>query len=77
MVAVPAATPVTTPVVASMVAIDVALLLHVPPVEVSAKVVVADVQTVAVPVIDAGVAGMVFTVTPKVATDVPQLVVTE
>ena len=75
MVAEPAVTPVTTPE-ASIVATPVALLLHVPPLVASASVVVADVHTVVVPVIDAGVAGKGLIVT-VVATDVlPQLLET-
>lgn len=76
MVAEPTATPVTTPVVASTVAIDVALLLHEPPVVVSAKVVAADVQTVVVPVMAAGVAGAALTVTEAVTKAEPQVFVT-
>ena len=65
MVAEPTVTPVTTPE-ASIVATPVALLLHAPPLVASANVVVAEVQTVVVPVIDAGVDGTVFTVTAAV-----------
>ena len=76
-IVVPGAIPAKMPVLAPMVPTAAVLLLQVPPVVASANVVVADVQTVVVPVIDAGVAGTVFTVTPKVATDVPHVVVTE
>jgi len=55
MVQVPAETPVTTPD-ASTVAFAVLLLLHVPPATLLAKVVVLPEHTLAVPVIEAGVA---------------------
>ena len=49
MVAVPAVTPVTTPVEAFTVATPVALLDHVPPITVDAKVVVPVTQMLCVP----------------------------
>ena len=61
ILAVPAASPVTTPP-ASTLAVDGLLLAHVPPVEVVARVVVEPTQTVAVPVIEAGL-GLMETVT--------------
>jgi hypothetical protein len=70
MVAVPAATPVTTPVEPT-VATEVLLLLHVPPVTVSLKVVVDEVQTVAVPVIEPADEDAP-TVTTNVAVELPQ-----
>ena len=76
IVAEPALTPVTTPVDGLTVATPVALLLQVPPLVVLANVVVAAVQTVVVPVIDAGVAGVVFTVTLVVTNALPQVPVT-
>ena len=63
MIDVPAVTPETSPI-ASTVAIDVALLLHVPPVDDSDKVVILPAQTVGVPDI---VAGTALTVTVMVA----------
>jgi hypothetical protein len=54
----------------------VALLLHAPPLVASASVVVADVHTVVVPVIAAGVAGVVITVKVVVAAVLPQALVT-
>ncbi len=53
MVAVPAATPVTTPA-ALTVAMDIEPLVQVPPVAVSARVVLAPTQTAIVPVIVPG-----------------------
>lgn len=49
MVVVPAATPFTAPLVASIVAVAVLVLLHVPPVVVLAKVIVAASHTVVAP----------------------------
>ena len=70
----PAATPVTMPVVPT-VAIDVLPLVQVPPVVLSLREVVAPVQTVAVPEIDAGVAALPI-VTNNLAWAVPQVLVT-
>ena len=50
----PAATPVTTPVVATTVAVGRLLLLQLPPVDMSANVVVAPMHTIATPVIPDG-----------------------
>ena len=72
IVAEPVATPVTTPV-AETVAIEILLLLHVPPLTASARVVVAPVQTDVVPVILPAVPEP--TVTEVVALAVPQLLV--
>ena len=72
MVTTPVETPLTTPEVET-VAIPVLPLLHVPPVDVSAKVIVELTQTVLAPVIGAGKTGNGLTVT--VATDVPPEVV--
>ena len=76
MLAVPADTPVTTPVDASTVATAVLELFQVPPVAVSASVVVEPVQTAVVPVIvpTDGI-GLMVTVAEEI--DVPQLLVTE
>jgi hypothetical protein len=52
--AVPAVTPVTTPDDEPTVATPVAVLVQVPPLTVLVRVVVADVQTVAVPPMAAG-----------------------
>ena len=60
----PAAIPLTTPVPEPTVASDVLLLLHVPPVVASLKVVVEPIHTLATPVIDAGFG---LTVTPNTA----------
>ena len=57
MVVLPAATPVTTPV-PETVATEVDELLHTPPAVASARAVVEPAQTVFVPVIAAGAAGM-------------------
>ena len=51
---VPVDTPVTTPVDELTDAIDVALLLHEPPVVVSARVVVEETSTIELPVIGPG-----------------------
>ena len=56
----PGDTPVTTPVPDTTVATEGLLLLHVPPLVPSVKVVVAGVQIFEAPLIDAGAA---FTVT--------------
>ena len=53
-VTVPAVTPVTTPVPEPIVAMAVLLLLHVPPVEGSPRVMVAPAHTVEGPVIGLG-----------------------
>ena len=66
MVAVPAVTPVTTPVEAFTVAIPVALLDHVPPETVEAKVVVMLAQISCVPLSVPAEEGVV-TVTVRVA----------
>jgi hypothetical protein len=71
MIEVPADTPLTVPVDGSTVALAVLLLLHVPPVIVLFKSLVAPTHALAVPVIEDGV---VFTVTTLV-TAVPQPVV--
>jgi len=60
MLSVPPLTPVTTPVADPIVASAVLLLVHVPPEDVSASVVVDSLHTENVPVIGAGA---VFTVT--------------
>ncbi len=67
MVGTPVATPVTTPVPAPTVASVVLLLLHVPPVTASFKVIVAPVQTDAEPttVIARGVGLTVIVVAAK------------
>ena len=75
IVAEPTTTPYNVPD-ASTLAVDDALLLHVPPLVASAKAVVAPVHTVVVPVIDAGVDGVVITVTPVVTNALPQALVT-
>ena len=61
----PVATPVTIPDDVPTVAIPVLLLLHVPPLVASLRVVVKPMQTVAVPLTDAGNG---LTVTTTVAT---------
>ena len=76
MVKEPAATPVTTPVLLFTVAKDVLLLAHTPPLIVSAKVDVAPVQMVVVPVISDGNDGTAITFTEVVLYAVPQLLVT-
>ena len=68
----PALIPVTTPN-ASTVPVPGTVLLQVPPPVKSVSAVVAPAQTVAVPVIAAGVAGNEFTVTIVVAAILPQL----
>ena len=65
----PVATPVTTPVLPDTEATDEALLLHVPPVEVSVSVVAAPVHTADAPHIAAGSG---FTVIIFVLVVVPQ-----
>ena len=55
IVAVPPETPVTSPEPVPTVAIDVELLVHTPPLVASLNVDVAEVQSVVVPVILAGV----------------------
>ena len=72
MVAVPFATPVTTP--PTTLATPGLLLLHVPPVVLSVKVVVAPTHTESVPNI---IAAVRFTVTVVVDVVVPQLLVRE
>jgi hypothetical protein len=64
MVAVPAATPLTIPVAEPTVAVVTSLLLHVPPLVLLVKFVVAPVHIVPVPVIAEGNA---LTVTVVVA----------
>ena len=54
-------------------ATDPSVLLQVPPVVVSDNEVVLPAHTVAVPVIDDGTEGKVFTVTTNVAAALPQL----
>ena len=71
----PYATPVTTPVVASTVAKEGDPLLHVPPVAVSASVVVPLIQTEVVPVM-AGTTGAAITVNIVVAAVLPHELVT-
>jgi hypothetical protein len=74
--AVPALTPVTVPLVPT-VAIPVAPLLHTPPGVASLSDVVAPAHTTGVPVIPAGAAGVVLTVTVAVDVDThPQALVT-
>jgi hypothetical protein len=75
IVAEPTATPVTTPVEEPTVAVPVALLDQVPPVAVSASVVVKPTATEVVPVM-AGTTGGVFTVKPYVVVVEPQELVT-
>ncbi len=71
----PELTPVTIPDVPT-VAIPVAVLLQVPPAVASLSEVVAPpAHTMAVPLIDAGVAGNGFTVTSTVDAALPQLFV--
>ena len=70
----PAATPVTIPAELT-VAIELLLLLHTPPVVASFNVVVADGQTVVVPVI-VPAPGNGLTVTAAEVVAVPQLLVT-
>ena len=70
----PAATPVTTPpATAATEAFDE---VQVPPEAASVNVVIEPAHTAAVPVMDAGAEGAVFTVTAAVATPVPHAVVT-
>ena len=76
MVVVPVATPITTPPVLT-VAVPVALLDHVPPNTESLSEVVAETQTVVVPVMAAGTAGNGLTVTVAIATAVLHTLVTE
>ena len=64
----PAATPATTP--PDTVAIEAFDVVQVPPEVASANVVFEPAHTAAVPVMDAGAEGAVFTVTAAVA-DVP------
>ena len=71
MVVVPVATPVTIPLVEPMVATDGLLLVHVPPVVGSVRVVVAPTHTNGVPPI---VPGAVLTVTTAVAVQMPPVV---
>ena len=61
IVAVPTATPVTTPVVYPTVAFDVLLLVHVPPVTASLRLVVAPTQMLVTPLTGPG-AGLTVTV---------------
>jgi hypothetical protein len=70
MMAVPADTAVTRPVVPT-VAIDASLVPHTPPAMVSVNDRVAPAHMVVVPMISPG-SGMVFTLTGRVATAVPQ-----
>lgn len=60
--ATPADTPVTTPVVDAAVAIEVLLLIHVPPLVASVRVVALPAQTLKVPAIAAGAGFTVITV---------------
>jgi hypothetical protein len=76
MVAVPAASAVTKPVL-FIVAIAALPVLHAPPVVVLANVVETPTQAVSVPVMAAGAAGTVLTVTVRVEEVVPQALVTE
>ena len=63
MLVVPADTPLTTPVEDTIVALEVLLLLHVPPIPVLVRVVVAPVQSEVEPLI---APGTVFTVKLRV-----------
>ena len=76
MVSKPLLTPVTTPPLLT-IAKAVLRLAHMPPVVASAKVVVAPLHNVAVPVIAAGADNTGSMVTTLVATNVLQLEVTE
>ncbi len=76
MVTVPGATPVTTPVLPT-VAIDVLDELHVPPVTLSTKVIVAPTYTEEGPVIVLAVAvGTTVTLTLSTQLLIPLLIVT-
>lgn len=77
MFAVPAATPVTMPALAPepTVAIDVLLLLHVPPVEVLLRVIVAATHTLFGPVIGVGTGFTVIVVVLSQAKRVVYLIV--
>ena len=74
MVALPDDTPATTPVLLT-VATDVLLLVHVPPVAPSVRVVEEPAQTVLLPLI-VPESGNGLTVTGTLATAIPQLLVT-
>lgn len=74
IVAVPTDAPLTKPELLT-VTIDVAVLLHTPPMAASLKRAVDETQTIAVPVIEPDT-GSGFTVTTVVVTEVPQLLVT-
>ena len=75
MVVEPAAIAVTTLVLASTVATAVLLLLHTPPVVALLSVVVAPAVMLVEPLMLAGVAGAVFTVTVLLTWWLPQLLV--
>ena len=68
MVAVPAVAPLTTPPVPTPTVVEPAVVLHVPPVTASVKVVMLPAQKKLVPLI---VPGTAYTVTIAVATQVP------
>ena len=74
MVDVPADTPVTMPLAEPIVATAGVLLLHVPPVVMLERVVVAPIHVVSVPVMGDEIAEL--TVTTLVATALPQALLT-